>query len=132
MTLLDDEPFLLEFQDDREIWVKDRSSGHVLCFPIADGGERIDDLHRIDLHASSAYDGSRLIPSARRAARAYLERSRTCAARIGRMSDARRSGDARGLGRQGADAAHVMPEKTFRSSTRTGNAASPAPKSSIF
>jgi hypothetical protein len=91
VTPLDDEPFLLKFQDDREIWVKDRISGHVLCFPIADGGERIDDLHRIDLHASSAYDGSRLIPSARRAARAYLERSRTCSARIGRMSDARRS-----------------------------------------
>ena len=91
VTLLDDEPFLLEFQDDREIWVKDRISGHVLCFPIADGGERIDDLHRIDLHASSAYDGSRLIPSGRRAARAYLEKSRTCPARIGRMSAARRS-----------------------------------------
>ena len=75
VTLLDDEPFLLEFQDDCEIWVKDRISGHVLCFPIADG-ERIDDLHRINLHASSAYDGSLLIPSARRAARAYLDRSR--------------------------------------------------------
>ena len=89
VTLLDDEPFLLEFQDDCEIWVKDRISGHVLCFPIADG-ERIDDLHRINLHASSAYDGSRLIPSARRAARTYLERSRHGAARNGPVSDARR------------------------------------------
>jgi hypothetical protein len=89
VTLLDEETFLLEFQDDREIWVKDRLSGHVLCFPIADGA-RIDDLHRINLHAASAYDGSRLIPSARRAARAYLERSRHGAARNGPVPDARR------------------------------------------
>jgi hypothetical protein len=75
VTLTDDEPFALEFQDDREIWVKDRSSGHIVCFPISDGGESIEDLHRINLDASSAYDGSQLIPSARRAARAYLSRS---------------------------------------------------------
>ena len=64
----DDEPFSLEFQDDQEIWVKHRISGHIVCFPISDGGEWIEDLHRINLDASSAYDGSQLIPSARRAA----------------------------------------------------------------
>jgi hypothetical protein len=72
----DDEPFSLEFQDDQEIWVKHRISGHIVCFPISDGGEWIEDLHRINLDASSAYDGSQLIPSARRAAREYLQRSR--------------------------------------------------------
>jgi hypothetical protein len=70
------EPFSLEFQDDQEIWVKHRISGHIVCFPISDGGEWIEDLHRINLDASSAYDGSQLIPSARRAAREYLQRSR--------------------------------------------------------
>jgi hypothetical protein len=84
---LDDEPFVLEFQDDQEIWVKHRISGHIVCFPISDDGEWIEDLHRINLDASSAYDGSQLIPSARRAARAYLKRSKAFSPSDRRASD---------------------------------------------
>jgi hypothetical protein len=74
MTPLD-EAFVLEFQTDREIWVKDRLSGHVVCFPISDGGGSVEELHRINLDSSSAYDARRLIPSAERAACEYLKRS---------------------------------------------------------
>jgi hypothetical protein len=69
----DDEPFSLEFQDDQEIWVKHRISGHIVCFPISDGGEWIDDLHRINLDASSAYDGSVHRPAGQRAVSAKVE-----------------------------------------------------------
>ena len=72
LTPLNDEAFLLERQTDREIWVKHRVSGHVVCFPVSDDGGTVEEPHRIDLRASSIYDGRRLIPSARRAAHQYL------------------------------------------------------------
>jgi hypothetical protein len=87
--LIDDERFSLEFQDGQEIWVKDRNSGHIVCFPISDDGDWIEELHRINLDAASAYDAGRLIPSARRAACEYLRRSKAFSPGDQRLSGAR-------------------------------------------
>jgi hypothetical protein len=69
---LDGEAFLLTHQTDHEIRIKHRASGHVVCFPLSEDGVTVEEPHRIDLDPSSAYNGRRLIQSARRAAHRYL------------------------------------------------------------
>jgi hypothetical protein len=64
--------FLLERRTGGEIWVKHRTSGHVVCFAIAENGGTIEGPHRIDLQFRSRYDARELIPGARRAACEYL------------------------------------------------------------